>query len=81
MHVYEPPEDTTGKMRRLSLGRVLPMDDGVYLVGGQRDDHARREPFKSLKVLALPWEDKGRGECLIDEAASAQARKRSKPVP
>ena len=65
VHVYEPPKDATGKVRRFSLGRVIPMDDGVYLVGGQRDDHDLREPFKSLKVLALPWESLRRNDTVV----------------
>lgn len=55
VHVYEPPEDGAGKTQRLSLGRVIPLEDGVYMVGGQRDEGARRQPFRTLKTIALPW--------------------------
>lgn len=54
-HIYDPPEDSAGHTQRLSLGRVIALSDGVYLLGGQRDEHRARQPFKTLKIIALPW--------------------------
>ncbi len=56
VHIYEPPEGVAGRAQRISLGRVVPLEDGVYLIGGQRDEHADRQPFKTLKTIALPWQ-------------------------
>lgn len=64
-HIYVPPNATGEK--RFSGGKLLPLDDGVYLVGGQRPySRARRGvPFSSIKVLALRWHDLERGHKLF----------------
>ncbi len=55
VHIYKPPEGTAGGVQRVSLGRALPLEEGIYLVGGQRDETSERRPFSTLKVIALPW--------------------------
>ncbi len=64
-HIYVPPNATGEK--RFSGGKLLPLDDGVYLVGGQRPySRVRRGvPFSSIKVLALRWHDLERGHKLF----------------
>lgn len=64
-HIYVPPNATGEK--RFSGGKLLPLDDGVYLVGGQRPySRARRGvPFSSIKVLAFRWHDLERGHKLF----------------
>lgn len=55
-HIYKVP--SLGDQRRISLGEVLPLEGGLYLVGGQRqmaEINERTLPFKTLKVVALPW--------------------------
>lgn len=66
VHIYRPPARTAGGgTDRVSLGRVLTFDQGVYLVGGQRDETTERRPFQSLKVLALPWVQMAREDTLL----------------
>lgn len=64
-HIYVPPNATGEK--RFSGGKLLPLDDGVYLVGGQRPySRARRGvPFSSIKVIAIRWHDLERGHKLF----------------
>lgn len=54
VHIYSPPSDA-GSRQRISLGRVLPLADGLYFVGGQKAMIQQRVPFSSLKVLCFPW--------------------------
>ncbi len=58
-HFYKAPNEKRDGNLRFSGGKVLPLDQGVYLVGGQRpwrpDD--KRHPFTSLKVIAFEWID------------------------
>lgn len=63
VHIYRPP-DTSG-VPRVSLGRVLTFEHGVYLIGGQRDETTERRPFQSLKVMALPWLQLNREDKLL----------------
>lgn len=58
-HIYDPPKAV--QQKRFSGGRVLPLDDGIYLLGGQRPleeyDNPKPLPFDSLKVIAIRWHD------------------------
>lgn len=58
-HFYKAPMEKREKNLRFSSGKALPLDQGVYLVGGQRPwaPDSRRHPFSSLKVIALEWID------------------------
>ncbi|MEJ1992393.1 MAG: hypothetical protein P8X50_12025 [Maritimibacter sp.] len=60
-HIYVPPSPTGQK--RFSGGKVIPLQDGVYLVGGQRPYSTDRQgvPFSSIKVIASRWHDLDRG--------------------
>lgn len=44
---------------RFSTGKVFPLKDAVYLVGGQRLDVDRlgRMPFESMKIMVIRWSD------------------------
>lgn len=56
-HFYKPPKETG--QERFSRGKVLPLQDAVYLLGGQRP-HIKRQasfPYQSLKVMAIRWND------------------------
>ncbi|MBE0581259.1 hypothetical protein [Devosia sp.] len=57
VHVYTQP--SMGAQHRISLGEVLPLDDGVCFVGGQRlrhPDHPLQQlPLSALKVIAVAW--------------------------
>jgi hypothetical protein len=53
-HIYQPPSDA-GERKRISLGRVLPLADSLYLVGGQKPTIKQRIPFTSLKIISIPW--------------------------
>ena len=78
-HIYVPPNATGEK--RFSGGKLLPLDDGVYLVGGQRPySRVRRGvPFSSIKVLALRWHDLERGHKLFP-ALTLSANYRGVPI-
>jgi hypothetical protein len=68
-HIYQPPSET--RTDRIAIGKVAPLDDGVYLLGGQRpklnDYRSDTEalPFKSAKILALRWEEIQQHELLL----------------
>ncbi|TKV80080.1 hypothetical protein FDV58_17670 [Bradyrhizobium elkanii] len=56
VHVYRVP--STGDQERISIGAVLPLENGVCLVGGQRHRAPKKErtvPFTNLKIVVLPW--------------------------
>lgn len=56
VHVYRMP--SSGSQRRISIGVVLPLANGVCLVGGQRQMTDRKErtvPFSNLKIVIIPW--------------------------
>lgn len=56
VHVYQMP--TVGKQQRISLGKVLPLEHGLCLVGGQRPmrpEKIKSEPFHNLKIITVPW--------------------------
>ncbi|MEM6890261.1 MAG: hypothetical protein AAF636_19320 [Pseudomonadota bacterium] len=59
-HIYQPPEE--GGQDRLSTGKVIPLDDALYLVGGQRplEGHDKPIPFSSMKAVAIRWADIGK---------------------
>jgi hypothetical protein len=65
-HIYVPPTVGGGE-RRFSGGKVLPLDDGVFLIGGQRPykDDKRALPFSSIKALVIRWHDLDRGHALF----------------
>lgn len=56
-HIYRPPE--SGRQDRFSRGKIIPLDDALYLVGGQRplEDHNRPRPFSSIKAISIKWID------------------------
>jgi hypothetical protein len=56
-HFYRPPYQ--GQNDRFSGGKVIPLEGGVYLIGGQRRDRLGivRYPFESIKIIALRWFD------------------------
>jgi len=57
VHLYEQPD--MGAQKRISLGEVLPLEDGVCFVGGQRTLRERQplyaQPLNALKVIAVSW--------------------------
>ena len=60
-HVYKP--DLSMKNERIASGKVIPLEEAVYFIGGQgplikssgEDKH--RMPFRSSKVIVVRWED------------------------
>jgi hypothetical protein len=62
-HVYQPPRDVPNQSQKLAMGRVVPMENGIYLVGGQRRRSSRLTPgtvparavFHSLHIIYIPW--------------------------
>lgn len=64
-HVYEPPNDAAGMRTKLSMGRMVPLQNGVYFIGGQRSRpsparvarQGAREPFRSLFVMYFTWRE------------------------
>ena len=63
VHRYLPPSQDWGHPR-LSLGWVIPLEQGLYILGGQKMDPERRghrfgeaprDPFRALDVLYFSW--------------------------
>jgi hypothetical protein len=56
-HFYTQPKRS--QIARFSGGKVVPLADGVYLIGGQRPARNSdiRYPFQSAKIIALRWLD------------------------
>jgi hypothetical protein len=56
-HFYRVP--SLGAQSRVSTGFVVPMEQGVYLVGGQRPAASgpHYAPFRALEAIALSWRD------------------------
>lgn len=56
-HFFKPPVDH--QHMRFSVGKVIPLKDAVYLLGGQRpmQEFNQARPFHSLKVMAINWND------------------------
>ncbi|MEM9898561.1 MAG: hypothetical protein AAF742_04195, partial [Pseudomonadota bacterium] len=57
-HFYEPVDGTD--QTRFSGGKVLPMQNGLYLAGGQKpqtNDGRADLPFHALKTMAFRWTD------------------------
>lgn len=55
VHVYQA---TDQDRQRIALGKMLPLHEGLYFVGGQKEhqpDDPWRSPFKTLKVIAVSW--------------------------
>lgn len=54
-HFYWPPPGRlSGADGQLTSGRVIPLAEGFYLIGGRRDLDRRRRPFRTMMVIALP---------------------------
>lgn len=55
-HFYEPPNKDLDTPR-ISTGKIIPLDGGVYLVGGQkiRSEVPDDSPFQSIKIIAFDW--------------------------
>lgn len=68
-HIYKAPK--AGGMTRIGSGKLLPLEQGLYFVGGQKpkaDRHSlgsNRTPFTSMKVLAIRWVDIRAGHSVI----------------
>lgn len=64
-HIYDPPRD--GHQKRFSSGKVIPLDDAIYFIGGQRplQESTEPAPFFSLKVIAIRWDDLDRFHVLF----------------
>ncbi|MCZ8036498.1 MAG: hypothetical protein O9288_17350 [Novosphingobium sp.] len=54
-HIYSPPKDADGTNGKISFGKLVPLESGLYLVGGQRVVESRRTPYSSLKIFCFPW--------------------------
>lgn len=56
-HFYRVP--SLGAQSRVSAGFVIPMEQGVYLVGGQHPaaKGPQHAPFRALEAIALSWRD------------------------
>lgn len=56
-HFYKP-QDSFKKMR-FGRGKVIPVRDAIYLVGGQRPHTPLGSPmpYNSLKIIAIRWAD------------------------
>jgi hypothetical protein len=57
VHIYQAPNTTT--KQRIALGKVLPLHEGLYLVGGQKETQtplpSGPTPFRTLKVISMAW--------------------------
>lgn len=54
-HFYWPPPGLQdGAAGQFTAGQIIPLAEGVYLVGGRRDLQEQTRPMKTLMVLALP---------------------------
>jgi len=58
-HFYRPPNEKRPDKLKFGSGKVLPLDNGVYLVGGQKPwaPVNDQRPFASLKVITFEWLD------------------------
>jgi len=63
LHIYQAPVDA-GSTLRGSPGRIVPLESGLYIIGGQRSEPLRdgkatplREPrpFRTIELLYFPW--------------------------
>ena len=58
VHVYQPPE-ADDHNKRVALGKIIPLHEGLYFVGGQKEhrseEKVEKTPFKTLKVIAVGW--------------------------
>jgi hypothetical protein len=63
VHVYRPARQDWGHPR-LSLGWMIPLERGLYILGGQKAEPERagaqasrapRKPFRALEVLYFSW--------------------------
>jgi hypothetical protein len=63
IHVYKPASQDWGHPR-LSLGWMIPLERGLYILGGQKAEPERtdaqasrapRKPFRALEVLYFSW--------------------------
>jgi len=57
VHIYQAPNTKT--KQRIALGKVLPLHEGLYLVGGQKETQtplpSGPTPFRTLKVISMAW--------------------------
>lgn len=64
LHIYKGPKGEGGTTRS-SPGRVIPLDSGLFIIGGQRPEAMRKTPqaglrpapapFRSLELMFFPW--------------------------
>lgn len=54
-HFYAAPGRRNHQYHRISNGRVVPLDEGVYLVGGHKLRNRDRIPFRSVEIISLEW--------------------------
>ena len=65
-HFYEPIDGS--EQNRFSAGKVLPMENGLYLAGGQKPqvtEGRTDQPFHSLKTLAFRWAEINNNQPLL----------------
>lgn len=65
-HFYEPIDGS--EQNRFSAGKVLPMENGLYLAGGQKpqvSEGRTDQPFHSLKTLAFRWAEINNNQPLL----------------
>jgi hypothetical protein len=64
VHFYRAPQDE-GSWVKVSPGKLVPLESGIFVVGGQRPkpipktpskDPERPEPYRSLEIIYFPWE-------------------------
>lgn len=60
-HVYEPPS-TRSDSRKLTTGIVVPLLNGVYLIGGQRSTWSAEEAAMGMMAICLPWHGINNGD-------------------
>ncbi|MBX9718796.1 MAG: hypothetical protein K2X36_08135, partial [Microbacteriaceae bacterium] len=64
LHFYKGP-DSEGGTVRTSPGRVVPLETGIFIIGGQRSEPLRTAPviglrpppapFRTMELLFIPW--------------------------
>ena len=52
-HFYELKNEAHS--RKFSSGKVLPLEHGVFFLGGQRFENMERRPFASIKAISVDW--------------------------
>lgn len=54
-HFYAPPGKRNHHYHRISNGRAIPLDEGVYLIGGHKLRNRDRVPFRSVEAISFEW--------------------------